>query len=177
MKVRFLVPLLAFVALVGFLAIGLTRDPREVPSPLINKAAPAFKVPQVALADKSFSPEEMKGNVWMLNVFASWCVACRDEHPLLLQMQRAHVVPLIGLDYKDKRADALKLLSQEGDPYDLAAFDGDGRVGIDYGVYGVPETFIIDKHGVIRDKQIGPITPQALEKKILPLLEKLKKES
>jgi len=177
MKVRFLVPLLAFVVLVGFLAIGLTRDPREVPSPLINKAAPAFKVPQVALADKSFSPEEMKGSVWMLNVFASWCVACRDEHPLLVQMQRAHVVPLIGLDYKDKRADALKLLAQDGDPYDLAAFDADGRVGIDYGVYGVPETFIIDKHGVIRDKQIGPITPEALEKKILPLLEKLKKES
>lgn len=177
MKARFLIPLALFVGLVVFLGIGLTRDPREVPSPLINKAAPAFKVPQVALANATFAPEEMQGKVWMLNVFASWCVACRDEHPLLLQMQKAHVVPLIGLDYKDKRPDALKLLAQEGDPYDLAAFDADGRVGIDYGVYGVPETFIIDKHGVIRDKQIGPITPQALEKKILPLLEKLKKES
>jgi cytochrome c biogenesis protein CcmG, thiol:disulfide interchange protein DsbE len=177
MKMRFLVPLALFLVLVAFLAIGLTRDPREVPSPLINKPAPAFKVPQVALADKTFSPEEMKGKVWMLNVFASWCVACKDEHPLLVEMQRSQVAPLIGLDYKDKRPDALKLLSQMGDPYDLAAFDADGRVGIDYGVYGVPETFIIDKHGVIRDKQIGPITPEALQKKILPLLDKLKKES
>lgn len=177
MKMRFLVPLGLFFVLVAFLAIGLTRDPREVPSPLINKAAPAFKVPQVRLEDRTFSPEEMKGKVWMLNVFASWCVACRDEHPLLVEMQRNQVVPLIGLDYKDKRPDALKFLSQLGDPYDLAAFDADGRVGIDYGVYGVPETFIIDKHGVIRDKQIGPITPEALQKKILPLLDKLKKES
>ena len=177
MKARFLIPLLLFVVLVGFLAVGLTRDPREVPSPLVNKSAPVFKVPQVQLADRNFSPDDMKGKVWMLNVFASWCVACKDEHPLLVEMQKAQIVPLIGLDYKDKRPDALKFLSQMGDPYDLAAFDGDGRVGIDYGVYGVPETFIIDKHGVIREKQIGPITPQALEKKILPLLDKLKKES
>ncbi len=177
MKMRFLVPLGLFFVLVAFLAIGLTRDPREVPSPLVDKAAPAFKVPQVMVPDKTFSPDEMKGKVWMLNVFASWCVACKDEHPLLVEMQKAQVAPLIGLDYKDKRPDALKFLAQMGDPYDLAAFDGDGRVGIDYGVYGVPETFIIDKKGVIRHKQIGPITPDALQKKILPLLEQLKKES
>lgn len=174
MKVRFLIPLALFLVLVGFLIVGLQHDPREVPSPLINKAAPAFNVPQVMMAEKMFSPAEMKGKVWMLNVFASWCVACREEHPLLVQLQQSHVVPLIGLDYKDTRPAALKFLSQNGDPYDLSAFDGDGRVGIDYGVYGVPETFIIDKNGVIRHKQIGPITPEALEKTILPLLEKLK---
>ncbi|HWI82729.1 DsbE family thiol:disulfide interchange protein [Ramlibacter sp.] len=177
MKARFLVPLALFFVLVGFLAVGLRKDPREVPSPLVNKAAPMFKVPQVVLADKTFSPEEMKGKVWMLNVFASWCVACKVEHPLLMEMQRSQVAPLVGLDYKDKRPDALKFLSQNGDPYDLAAFDGDGRVGIDYGVYGVPETFVIDKKGVIRFKQIGPITPEALQKTILPLLEQLKKET
>jgi cytochrome c biogenesis protein CcmG, thiol:disulfide interchange protein DsbE len=175
MKMRFLVPLGLFFVLVAFLAIGLTRDPREVPSPLIDKAAPRFKVPQVSLADKTFSPEEMKGKVWMLNVFASWCVACKDEHPLLVEMQRSQVVPLIGLDYKDKRPDALKFLSQMGDPYDLAAFDADGRVGIDYGVYGVPETYLIDKHGVIRYKRIGPVTREVLEEKILPLVQELER--
>jgi cytochrome c biogenesis protein CcmG, thiol:disulfide interchange protein DsbE len=175
MKARFLIPLALFGVLVGFLAVGLQRDPREVPSPLVDKAAPMFNVAQVVQADKTFSPADMKGQVWMLNVWASWCVACKVEHPLLMEVQRAQVVPLIGLDYKDKRPDALKFLSQNGDPYDLAAFDSDGRVGIDYGVYGVPETFIIDKNGVIRHKQIGPITPEALEKTILPLIERLKK--
>jgi cytochrome c biogenesis protein CcmG, thiol:disulfide interchange protein DsbE len=177
MKARFLIPLALFFVLVGFLAVGLQRDPREVPSPLVNKAAPLFKVPQVAVEDKTFSPQDMKGKVWMLNVFASWCVACKVEHPLLVELQRSQVAPLVGLDYKDTRPAALKFLAQNGDPYNLAAFDGDGRVGIDYGVYGVPETFIIDKNGVIRHKQIGPITPEALEKTILPLLDKLKKES
>jgi len=176
-KARFLIPLGLFFVLVGFLAVGLQRDPREVPSPLVNKPAPAFKIPQVIMADKSFSPDDMKGKVWMLNVWASWCVACKVEHPLLMEVQRSQVAPLIGLDYKDTRPAALKFLSQNGDPYDLAAFDGDGRVGIDYGVYGVPETFIIDKKGVIRHKQIGPVTPEALQKTILPLLEQLKKES
>lgn len=175
MKAKFLIPLALFGVLVGFLAIGLNRDPHEVPSPLINKAAPQFKVPQLLLADKTFAPADLKGKVWMLNVWASWCVACRVEHPLLVQLAQSQVVPLIGLDYKDKRADAMKFLGQHGDPYDLSAFDADGRVGIDYGVYGVPETFIIDKNGIIRHKQIGPITPEALEKTILPLLDKLKK--
>jgi cytochrome c biogenesis protein CcmG/thiol:disulfide interchange protein DsbE len=175
MKVRFLIPLALFAVLVGFLIVGLQRDPREVPSPLIEKPAPGFNVAQLVAADKSFSPADMKGQVWMLNVWASWCVACREEHPLLVELGRAKIVPVIGLDYKDKRPDALKFLGQNGDPYNLSAFDGDGRVGIDYGVYGVPETFIIDKNGVIRHKQIGPITPDALEKKILPLIEQLKK--
>ena len=175
MKARFLIPLALFGVLVGFLAIGLQRDPREIPSPLVEKAAPAFQTPQLVAADKTFSPADMKGQVWMLNVWASWCVACKVEHPLLVEMQRSQTVPLIGLDYKDQRPVALKFLSQNGDPYNLSAVDPDGRIGIDYGVYGVPETFIIDKNGVIRHKQIGPITPESLEKTILPLIEKLKK--
>ena len=174
MKVKHLVPLVIFLVLAVFLGIGLTRDPRKLPSPFINKPAPQFRVPQVSAADKTFSPQDMKGQVWMLNVFASWCVACRVEHPLLVEIAKSNAVPLIGLDYKDKREDALKLLEQEGNPYTLSAFDADGRVGIDFGVYGVPETFIIDKNGVIRHKQIGPITPEALKDEILPLIAKLK---
>jgi cytochrome c biogenesis protein CcmG/thiol:disulfide interchange protein DsbE len=175
MKARYLVPLALFVVLVGFLAIGLQRDPHEVPSPLVNKPAPAFSVPQLAQADRQFSPADLKGKVWILNVWASWCVACRVEHPLLVEFSRDQAAPLIGLDYKDKRPDALGYLQKFGDPYDLTAFDGDGRVGIDYGVYGVPETYIIDKAGVIRHKHIGPITPDDLQKKILPLINQLKK--
>jgi len=177
MKAKFLLPLALFGVLMGFLGFGLTRDPHEIPSPLVSKAAPRFKVPQVMASEKTFSPEEMKGKVWMLNVFASWCVTCKLEHPLLVELQRAQVVPLVGLDYKDTRPAALRFLAQNADPYELVAFDGDGRVGIDYGVYGVPETFIIDKNGVIRHKELGPITPEALRKTILPLLDKLKKES
>lgn len=175
MKVKFLAPLVLFGVLVGFLAVGLQRDPREVPSPLVNKSAPAFKVPQLIAADQQFSPADLKGKVWMLNVWASWCVACRVEHPLLVEIARSQVVPLIGLDYKDQRPDALQFLSKNGDPYNLSAFDSDGRVGIDYGVYGVPETFLIDKNGVIRHKQIGPITREALQNTILPLINELNK--
>jgi cytochrome c biogenesis protein CcmG, thiol:disulfide interchange protein DsbE len=177
MKAKFLIPLALFAVLVGFLAVGLNRDPHEIPSPLVMKAAPQFKVPQLIAADKAFSPDDLKGQVWMLNVWASWCVACRVEHPLLVELSRSKLVPLIGLDYKDKREDAMKMLGQNGDPYNLSAFDADGRVGINYGVYGVPETFIIDKHGIIRHKQIGPITAEALEKTILPLIDELKKAS
>ena len=175
MKAKFLVPLVLFGVLVGFLAIGLQRDPHEVPSPLVNKSAPAFTVPQLIAADQQFSPADLKGKVWMLNVWASWCVACRVEHPLLVELSGSRVVPVIGLDYKDKRADALQFLGKNGDPYKLSAFDGDGRVGIDYGVYGVPETFVIDKNGVIRHKQIGPITREALQNTILPLINELNK--
>ena len=175
MKAKFLVPLALFGVLVGFLAVGLNRDPHEIPSPLVKKAAPVFKVPQLVAADKTFAPGDLKGQVWMLNVWASWCVACRVEHPLLVELSRSKTVTLIGLNYKDKRDDALKFLAQRGDPYNLSAVDIDGRIGIDYGVYGVPETFVIDKAGVIRHKQIGPITPEALEKTILPLINQLKK--
>jgi cytochrome c biogenesis protein CcmG/thiol:disulfide interchange protein DsbE len=174
MKVKHLIPLAIFLVIAIFLGIGLTRDPRKLPSTFIDKPAPAFRVPQVHAADQTFSPEDMKGQVWMLNVWASWCTACRVEHPLLVEIARSNAVPLIGLDYKDKREDALKFLEQQGNPYKLSAYDLDGRIGIDFGVYGVPETFIIDKKGVIRHKQIGPITPEALQNEILPLIAKLK---
>ena len=175
MKAKFIIPLLLFVVLVGFLAVGLNRDPREVPSPLINKLAPAFNVPQLADQGKSFSPESMKGQVWILNVWASWCVACREEHPVLVELGRSQIAPLIGLDYKDRREDAMMMLARQGNPYVLSAFDGDGRVGLNYGVYGVPETYVMDKAGVIRFKQIGPITTDVLEKTIYPLINELKK--
>ena len=174
MKAKFLIPLLLFVILVGFLAVGLSRDPQAIPSPLIGKQAPAFEVPQLADPKKMFSPESMKGQAWILNVWASWCVACREEHPVLVELGKLQVAPIIGLDYKDKREDAMTMLSLQGNPYLLSAFDANGRVGIDYGVYGVPETYVIDQAGVIRFKHIGPITMAVLNQKILPLLAKLK---
>ncbi len=171
--VKFGVPFLVFAILVGFFAIGLTRDPREVPSPLIDKPAPAFRLEELHDAAKVFTPEEMKGKVWLLNVWASWCVSCRVEHPLLVDMSKKQLVPIVGLNYKDTREAGVKWLDKLGNPYVLSAYDVDGKAGIDYGVYGVPETFVIDKRGVIRYKQIGPITPEALEKTILPLVRKL----
>ncbi|MDB5953688.1 DsbE family thiol:disulfide interchange protein [Ramlibacter sp.] len=176
MKIKFLIPLLAFLVLAVFLGIGLTHDPRKLPSTMIDKLAPAFRIAQVHAPDQTFSPADMKGQVWMLNVWASWCTACRVEHPLLVEIARSNAIPLVGLDYKDQREDAVPFLQQHGNPYMLSALDLDGRVGIDYGVYGVPETFIIDKAGRIRHKQIGPITPEALQDEILPLIAQLKKD-
>jgi cytochrome c biogenesis protein CcmG/thiol:disulfide interchange protein DsbE len=170
---KYLVPLALFLGLAAFFAVGLVRDPRVVPSPFIDKPAPAFNLEQLHESKLAFAPEEMKGKVWMLNVWASWCVSCRVEHPLLVDMARKKLVPIVGLNYKDKREDGVAWLAKFGNPYDLSAWDFEGRVGIDYGVYGVPETFVIDKQGVIRHKQIGPITPEALEKTILPLIRKL----
>ncbi len=170
---KFLVPLALFLGLAAFFAVGLMRDPRVVPSPFIDKPAPAFSLEQLHHPKVAFTPEDMKGKVWMLNVWASWCVSCRVEHPVLVDISRKKLVPIVGLNYKDKREDALAWLGRFGDPYQLSAWDIDGRVGIDYGVYGAPETFVIDKQGVIRHKQIGPITPEALEKVILPLIRKL----
>ncbi len=170
---RFLVPLAVFIVMVAFLAVGLGLNPREIPSPLINKAAPAFQLPQLHQPDKTFSQQDMKGKVWLLNVWASWCVSCRQEHPLLMDLAKSNVVPIYGLNYKDPREDALAWLKELGDPYVLSVADRNGRVGIDYGVYGVPETFVIDKEGAIRYKQIGPVTPEALRDKILPLVKEL----
>ena len=174
MKAKFLIPLVLFVVLVVFLAVGLNRDPHEVPSPLIGKAAPHFALPQLADPSKSFSPESMKGQAWVLNVWASWCVACREEHPVLVELGKLNVAPIIGLDYKDKRDDALAMLARQGNPYVLSVSDANGRVGIDYGVYGVPETYVIDKEGIIRFKHIGPITMDLLNQKMIPLLGQLK---
>jgi cytochrome c biogenesis protein CcmG/thiol:disulfide interchange protein DsbE len=142
---------------------------------LINKVAPAFEVAQLADSSKTFSPASMKGQVWVLNVWASWCVACREEHPVLVELAKSQQAPVIGLDYKDKREDALAMLANQGNPYLLSAFDANGRVGIDYGVYGVPETYIIDKAGVIRFKHVGPLTMNLLNQKIYPVLSELKK--
>ena len=172
--VRYLVPFVLFVVLAAFLGIGLNRDPREVPSPLIDKPAPAFRLPQLHEANKVLAPEDMKGQVWLFNVWASWCVACLDEHPVLVELSKRNLVPIVGLNYKDGREDALKWLQKHGNPYTLSAQDAEGRVGIDYGVYGVPETYLIDKEGVIRFKKIGAVTPEVLEQEILPLIRKLK---
>ncbi|MEO1957249.1 MAG: DsbE family thiol:disulfide interchange protein [Methylophilaceae bacterium] len=172
MKLKALIPLLLFIVLLVFLGKGLFLNPREVPSPLIGKPAPAFTAPILGDATKSFSSADMKGRVWMLNMWASWCAACRVEHQLLVEMLE-HGLPIYGLAYKDIEKDALAVLEKIGNPYVITASDTDGRIGIDYGVYGVPETYIIDKAGIIRYKQIGPIIPADLHEKILPLLKEL----
>jgi cytochrome c biogenesis protein CcmG/thiol:disulfide interchange protein DsbE len=172
---RFTIPLAVFVVILAFLFVGLGLNPREVPSPLIGKPAPAFQLAQLHAPDRAFTQKDMLGQVWLLNVWASWCISCRDEHPLLVQLAKAKTVPLVGLNYKDKPDEAKAWLKQFGDPYQLSITDRNGRVGIDYGVYGVPETFLIDKAGVIRYKHIGPITPDALQTKILPLVKELQR--
>ena len=168
MKARFLIPLVVFIVLVAFFFVGLGLNPREIPSPLIDKPAPAFSLPQLHDPSKSFSVEDMRGKVWIFNVWASWCASCRDEHPLWVDFARSNSLPIVGLNYKDQRPDALNWLRQLGNPYILSVMDSEGRIGIDYGVYGVPETYLIDKQGVIRMKHTGPITPQVLQEKILP---------
>ncbi len=171
---RFLMPLAVFAVLVVFLAIGLRLNPREVPSPLIGKPVPAFRLAQLHAADKTIGPEDLKGKVWLLNVWASWCVSCRQEHPLLIDLDKEKKVIIVGLNYKDERTAAINWLTQHGgDPYLTSAVDMDGRVGIDFGVYGVPETFLIDKMGVIRYKHIGPLTADALKNKIMPCASRL----
>jgi cytochrome c biogenesis protein CcmG/thiol:disulfide interchange protein DsbE len=174
---KLLIPLAVFIVLAGFLFAGLWRDPREVPSPLIGKPAPQFSLAELGKTDAKLGTADMKGKVWLLNVWASWCVSCREEHPLLVELSKTKIVPIIGLNYKDEPAAGMKWLAQNGDPYSTSVMDRDGRVGIDFGVYGVPETFVIDKGGTIRYKQIGPITVEALEKTILPLVRELDKSS
>ena len=170
---RYLIPLVIFIVLAVFLAIGLTRDPHELKSVLINKPAPAFRVPQLKAADKTISNEDLRGKVWLLNVWASWCVACREEHPYLIEYAKSGVVPIYGLNYKDRREDALTTLDELGDPYLVSAVDLDGRVGIDFGVYGAPETYIIDQGGTIRFKYVGPMMPDVWKEKILPVVQEL----
>ena len=190
---RFVWPLIGFIVLVVLLAVGLRQNPREVPSPLVGKPAPDFALPKLAAMDQTFSPKDMKGKVWLLNVWASWCVSCRQEHPILVEIAKNKAITLVGLNYKEVRGDgafdmdkisaenerALAVeradtwLKRHGDPYALSVLDLDGRVGIDYGVYGVPETYVIDKQGVIRFKHIGPVTPDVFSGKILPLVAEL----
>ncbi|MEY4675944.1 MAG: Thiol:disulfide interchange protein DsbE [Pseudomonadota bacterium] len=190
---KFLIPLFLFFGLVVFLAVGLKRDPREIPSPLVGKPAPAFTLPTLS-GDKPFSPADLKGQVWLFNVWATWCVACREEHPLLVEFSKTQRIPIVGLSYKEiqaadqangplseeaklalARERSQRFLQRQGDPYKLSVMDLDGRVGIDYGVYGVPETYVIDQAGVIRYKQVGPVTPELLQTTILPLIQSLEK--
>jgi cytochrome c biogenesis protein CcmG/thiol:disulfide interchange protein DsbE len=162
-----------FAALVVLLGFGLTLNPREVPSPLIGKPAPAFELPLLAAPGKTFSQKEMLGKVWVLNVWASWCQPCLLEHPQISRLAASGAVPVVGLNYKDARDDALPWLARNGNPFLVTVFDGSGRIGIDYGVYGVPETYVIDRAGVIRYKRIGPVTPEILKETIEPLLKEL----
>ena len=172
-KLVFIVPLVLFAVLVFFLGRGLKLDPRELPSPLIDKPAPAFALTRLDDPARTVKRDDMLGRVWLLNVWASWCVACREEHPALLAFSKTKSVPLVGLNYKDTRPEGLAWLQQFGDPYDMSIFDQNGRVGIDFGVYGVPETFVIDKRGVVRFKHVGPLTPELLKTKLEPILKDL----
>ena len=192
---RFLWPLICFALLVVLLAFGLSLNPRDVPSPLVGKPAPMFRLERLETPGESFSPQDMLGKVWLLNVWSTWCISCRQEHPVLLEMAKNPAVTLIGVNYKEVRGDgaldadkiapdaeitlalerASAWLRKHGNPYRLSVLDLDGRVGIDYGVYGVPETYLIDKAGIIRLKQTGPITPDVFASKILPLLTELSK--
>lgn len=162
----------AFVALVVLLAVGLGLDPREVPSPLIGKPAPAFELPLLAAPDKTFSEKDMLGKVWVLNVWASWCAPCLVEHPQITRLA-ASGATVVGLNYKDAREDAIPWLARNGNPFAASLYDGAGRIALDYGVYGVPETYVIDRKGVIRYKRIGPVTPEILREKVEPLLKEL----
>lgn len=172
------VPLLVFFVVMIFLGIGLTLDPRQVPSPLIGKPAPALHLPEVADAAKTLDIAQLRGQVFLLNVWASWCASCRQEHPVLLELAKRNLVPIYGLNYKDERAAALAWLKFfGGDPYTASGFDADGKTGLDWGVYGVPETFVVDKRGLIRHKHTGPLTPAALEKDLLPLIRTLQAEA
>lgn len=173
MKAKFLVPLAIFFVLAGFLAYGLTLNPREVPSPLVGKPAPAFELPRLDAPEQTFGLADMRGQVFLLNVWASWCVSCKQEHPLLVQLQRQGIVPVVGLIYKDEREAALGVLRDTGNPYVANVMDPDGRIGIEYGVYGTPETFLIDGEGMIRYKHIGPMNPDTLKNVLLPKLAEL----
>ena len=168
-----IVPFLVFVILVGFLAAGLNRNPGKIPSPFINQPTPPFSLPGLFADDRSISPRDFMGRVWILNVWASWCVACRDEHPLLNELSSRHAVTIIGLNYKDKKDDAIAWINHYGNPYTGIAVDEFGNTGIDYGVYGVPETFVIDRNGIVRMKHIGPLTKLDIERELMPLVNSL----
>ncbi len=176
MKIRFLLPMGAFVVLIGLLWAGLRLNSDTIPSPLIGKPAPAFTANRL-WQEQTISPQAMRRQVWILNVWASWCAACRDEHPLLNRIAARNIVPIMGLNYKDPPDDAKNWLLQLGDPYDAVAVDRSGDIGVSYGVYGVPETFVIDKRGVIRLKHIGPLSADMIERQLLPLLARLQRET
>lgn len=175
--VRYFTPLVIFIALAVFLALGLKLDPRHVPSPLVGKRVPEFSLPRLSNSGQEFAPVDLQGQVWVLNVWASWCVACREEHDVLKDLVGRNPVIVIGLNYKDTVADAIQWLEQLGNPYELSVVDAEGQVGIDWGVYGVPETFVIDHEGIIRYKHIGPINSKDVDQTILPLIEDLQRST
>jgi len=176
-SLRFIIPVALFVVIAGFLAAGLKLDPGLVPSPLVDKAAPAFTLPTLQAGQDTIGTDDMKGKVWLLNVWASWCAACYTEHPVLNELAVRDRLTIVGLNYKDKPDAAINWLAELGNPYQVVAVDADGRVGIEWGVYGVPETFVVDKRGVIRYKHIGPVTPADVTTRILPLVHELQTES
>lgn len=174
---KFALPVIAFVAIAAFLLVGLFREPQKIPSPLIDKPAPAFDLPLLptreAAGEGRFVSSQLAGKPYLLNVWASWCAPCLQEHPLFVELAKQKLVPLIGIDYKDDPTQARNWLARHGNPYDIVAADRDGRVAIEWGVYGVPETFVVDATGKIRYKHIGPVTPQVMEKQLLPLIRQL----
>lgn len=165
---RFLIPLAVFVAIGVFGYLGLQRDPREIPSPLIGRAAPDFALPLLAQPERTWSPQAMRGQVWLLNVWGSWCPGCKVEHPLLNELARRKLVPIVGIAWKDAPENAAGWLAKFGDPYAVTVLDLAGRVAIDWGVYGAPETFLIDKAGIVRFKHVGPLTTDVIEGRLLP---------
>lgn len=177
MRLKYLIPLIVFLLLAGFLFKGLYLDPRRVPSALIDKPAPEFNLPVLQAPERSVSKKDLLGKVYLLNVWASWCEACRYEHPFYVDAKRAdEKVFIVGYNYRDKRYAALQWLQALGDPYDVSVMDSDGKTAIDFGVYGAPETFVIDKKGVIRHKVIGAVTLDVWKKEVKPLLQKLEAE-
>lgn len=171
------VPFILFVVIALFLGIGLTLNPRELPSPFIGKPAPKFELPNLMVDDSTMSNENLIDQVWLFNVWASWCAACRDEHPLLNKLSSMNLVPIVGLNYKDEDRDAKQWLIQLGNPYQYIVTDQLGQTGIEYGVYGVPETFVIDKKGIIRLKHVGPLTESVIKSTLLPLVKELQADS
>jgi cytochrome c biogenesis protein CcmG/thiol:disulfide interchange protein DsbE len=174
---KFLIPIGLFVLVGIVLALGLFQDPRRIPSPLIGKPLPAFSLPSLDKPQTQITNADFRGQVVLINVWASWCTACRSEHPVLMELAKQNIAPIVGLNYKDTVPDARGVLTANGDPYKITLVDADGRTGIDWGVYGVPETFVVDKAGVIRHKFIGPITPEDIQKTLLPLIQSLNQQS
>ena len=173
---KYLTPLALFVVMAVFLALGLNLNPRDIPSPLIDKPAPEFSLPVLSEPSKTLTKNNFAGEVWLLNVWASWCVSCRQEHPVFNQLARKNVVTIVGLNYKDDPPAATQWLAQLGNPYSVSIMDQEGRTGIDYGVYGVPETFVIDKKGIVRYKHTGPVTREDVREILIPLINELKLE-
>jgi cytochrome c biogenesis protein CcmG/thiol:disulfide interchange protein DsbE len=174
-RLVFFAPVVAFAAMIAVFAAGLGRDPSKLPSMLIDKPLPGFDLPAVRAGDVGLRSSDVAGQPRLLNVFASWCVSCRIEHPVLLRL-KAEGVPIDGLDWKDEPAAGQKYLIDEGDPYRLTGNDKSGRAGIDLGVAAVPETFVVDRRGRVRYKQIGPITPDDWSDTIKPLMDRLRAE-